>query len=201
MRSTILGLLALTLALAQPSLATAQAAPADTDRPRQSWTSDRRAFAVGDVITILVDEFTLASANKGDFASDRRTRDLGVGVTQNVTSTVPDVRGNVSSTNAAESRRRGEAVRQNRFQGEMTARVMEVTPGGLLRLEGRKLLHIDDAREELSVAGWVRPQDISSRNQVDSWRIADAELVYTSSAALGRPRGGILGRVLGRIWP
>ena len=200
MRSAIAIVLA---ALALPAQAAAQGAPAaeEASRPRQSWTSDRRAFAVGDVVTVLVDEFTLASANRGDFASDRRSRDLGVAVSQNVTDALPDVRASVGSTNSAESRRRGDAMRQNRFQGEMTARVMEVTPAGLLRLEGRKLLHIDDAREELSVAGWVRPQDISSRNQVDSWRIADAELVYTSSAALGRPRGGILGRVLGRIWP
>jgi hypothetical protein len=34
---------------------------------------------------------------------------------------------------------------------------------------------------------------------VDSWRVADAELVYTSSGQ--RPRGGILGRMLGAIWP
>lgn len=189
------------VALLLPGIAAAQAAAPEESRPRQSWTSDRRAFDVGDVVTVLVDEYTLASANKGDYASDRRSRDLGAGVSQTASAAIPDVRAAVGTSNSAESRQRGEAMRQNRFQGEMTARVVEIGPTGLLRIEGKKLLHVDDAREELSVVGWVRPQDISSRNTVDSWRIGDAELVYTSSGSLGKPRGGIIGRMLGKIWP
>jgi flagellar L-ring protein FlgH len=168
---------------------------------RQSWTSDRRDFVTGDVITVLIDEHTLASANQGNFASDRRFRDLGVGVSQTATAAIPNVRGQVGSSNQAESRQRGEATRQNRFQGEMTVRVVGVEEGGLLRIEGNKVVDIDRNAEELTLRGVIRPQDVTSGNMIDSWRVADAELVYTARGRLGRPRGGIVGRVLAAIWP
>jgi hypothetical protein len=60
---------------------------------------------------------------------------------------------------------------------------------------------LDRARQELSLTGWVRPQDITTNNLLESWRIADAELVYTSSGDLGRPRGCIFSRIIWGIWP
>lgn len=169
---------------------------------RQSWTSDRRDFRVGDVITVLVDEYTLATANQGTFSSDRRFRDARVGARQTVVPTAPSGGGiEFSTANAGESRQRGEAIRQNRFQGEMTVRVLEIDPTGLLRIEGTKVVNIDKNREELVLRGWVRPQDVSSQNLLDSWRVGDAELVYTSKGPLSRPRGGIISRIIGAIWP
>ena len=56
---------------------------------RASWTSDRRDFVEGDVITVLIDEYTVAASNQGDFASDRRFRDLGVGASQSIIAGLP----------------------------------------------------------------------------------------------------------------
>ena len=169
--------------------------------PRRSWTADRQEFAVGDVITVLIDEYTLASANKGSFASDSRSRDLGLGVGQNVTAAIPPLSADVSSSSDARSQSRGEATRQNRFQGEMTVRVTEIDPAGLVRVEGLKVIDIDGSREELVLRGWVRPQDVSPGNLIDSWRLGDAELVYTGKGGIDKPRGGIIGKLLGALWP
>lgn len=185
--STLLGLLLLGLAISAAEVAA---------QSRQSWTSDRRDFAEGDVITVLIDEYTLAAANQGDFASDRRFRDLGVGVSSAATA---GMGADVSTTNQAESRRRSEASRQNRFQGEMTVRVVGIEAGGLLRVEGKKTVNIDKTTEELLLKGLVRPEDVTDRNMVDSWRVGEVELVYTSSGT--SPKGGIIGRILGAIWP
>lgn len=175
------------------------AGAAEAQTARQSWTSDRRDFGPGDVITILIDEYTLAASNQGEYASDRRFRDLGVGVGQSVSSAAPGGSAEVTSSNQSESRRSGEATRQNRFQGEMTVRVLSVEEGGLLRVEGRKVVNIDRSSEELLLRGLIRPQDISASNTIDSWRVADAELLYSSQGVT--PRGGILTRILGAIWP
>lgn len=181
--------------LAVIALATADSASAQT--ARRSWTSDRRDFAEGDVITVLIDEYTLAAANQGDFSSDRRFRDLGVDVGGSVG--IPNLGAGVNTDNQAESRSRSEASRQNRFQGEMTVRVVGVEEGGLLRVEGKKLVNIDDISEELVLRGLVRPDDVTTRNMVESWRIGDVELVYTTEGTA--PKGGIIGRLLGKIWP
>src|SRR5690606_8893724 len=113
----------------------------------------------------------------GNFASDRRFRDLGFGADQSVTRSIPGAGAEISSSNQNESRQRDEATRQNRFQGEMTVRVVGVEPGGLLRVEGSKTLNIDGAVEELTLTGLVRAQDVGDRNMVESWRIGETELV------------------------
>ena len=49
--------------------------PALNARPtRLNWTSDRRSFAVGDLIIVHIDEYTLASANMSDNATQRRKK-------------------------------------------------------------------------------------------------------------------------------
>lgn len=195
------------------SLAHAQESPADTAgiatativgsvsqrAPRQSWTADRRDFSVGDVITVLIDERTLATATSGEYAEDQRTRDLVARA--NIPLAVgPRGSASLGSVNDAESRQRGQSTRQNRFVGEVTVRVVSID-SGLLRIEGGRTTKVDRNVQEMTLTGWVRPQDVTATNVVESWRVGDANLVYASSGNLGRPRGGIIGRIVGAIWP
>lgn len=183
-------------------VATVAPPPAVTRTPRQSWTSPRRAFTLGDVVTVLIDEYTLASANTGNSASDNRRRDMGLDGSFSAAGSGMNARGGVSSNNRAESVQRGEAVRQNRFQSEMSVRIVALdSTTGLLQLRGSKMVDVDRNKQEVTFTGWVRPQDVSAQNQVESWRVADAELLYTAKGSLGKPKGGILGRILGAVWP
>jgi flagellar L-ring protein FlgH len=192
-------------AAATPTPATAEAATAAAApaRPRrQSWTSSRRSFIEGDVLTVLVDEHTLAAALKGANNSDRRYRDLGVSVGGGVSMPIPDINADIGTTNSAESRQRGDLTRENRFRGEMSVRIMEIDPRtGLMRIEGTKIVAVDKHREELALTGWARPQDVSHANLLDSWRIADAELLYTSTGNLGKPSQSMISRILSIFWP
>jgi flagellar L-ring protein precursor FlgH len=83
----------------------------------------------------------------------------------------------------------------------MSLRVTSVEPGGRLRVEGTKVINVDRNEEKIDLKGWVRAQDVSSSNLVDSWRIADAQIVYTSSGSMSKPKGGIIGKLLGALWP
>lgn len=191
---------ALLLLALLPAPGEAQGAPTRT--ARQSWTADRRDFAVGDVITVLVDESTLAATNKGDLSSDRRYRDATVAVGGRMPSApLPSVGADFGTQNDAESRQRGEVTRQSRFRAEMTVRVTEIEPGGRLRVEGTKVVSVDKNREELSLRGWVRAQDVSADNLIESHRVGDAEIVYSSKGSLGKPKGGMISKLLGALWP
>jgi flagellar L-ring protein precursor FlgH len=182
------------------------ASAADTtveSRPaRRSWTADRREFAVGDIITVLVDEFTLAAARTDDNAVDRRRRDAALGASaQAQGSALGDAAASFGTSNNAESRRRGDAVRENRFASEISVRITGIDPNGLLRIEGRKLVNVDKNSQEITLTGWVRPQDVGPYNTIASSRVGDAELLYNSKGNLGKPRGGIISRILGALWP
>ena len=169
---------------------------------RRSWTADRRDFVVGDIITVLLDEFTLASADLSDVAFDRRRRDVDIAVGgSGLAASIPATGAGFSTRNDADSRRRGEASRANQFRGEISVRVTEIGPNGLMRVEGEKLVAVDKNQQEIQLSGWVRPEDVSAGNLIESYRVGDAQLVYSSKGSLGKPKGGILGRILGAIWP
>lgn len=165
---------------------------------RASWTSDRRNFVVGDIITLLIDDYTISTAIKDNIASDQRNR--GLGVTVRIPNTGTRIAG-IDSRNDAVQQQRGQQRRENRFQNEMSVRVVSVGQNGLLEVRGTKLIDVDKSRQNVVFSGWVRSQDINSRNMVESYRVADAELTYTSPGSLAKPKQGIISRILGAFWP
>lgn len=161
-----------------------------------SWTSDRHGIRAGDIITVLVDEHLLASAQTDESATQMRDRDLGLSAAMPGSNSG----GTLRTRNDVADRNRGEASRTQRFSGEISARVLEVSPNGLARIEGTKKVQIDKVEEDLVVRGWVRPQDISLNNTVESWRISDQEILLTSNGNLGKPKG-FWSKLLNWIWP
>jgi flagellar L-ring protein precursor FlgH len=206
---SLVALLALALSLALPcraplsaqdtTAAGAAAVPAATPAPRRSWTSDRVPLAVGDVVTLIIDERTLASAGLRDADAEQRGRTMDVNLaTPGGGGTAAGVR----SSNDADSRRSGETVRQNTFRSELSTRVVAVSPTGMIQLKGTKRVQLDKSVQLVTITGWVRARDISpSTNTIESYRLADAEIAYSQEGSLGKPRGGIITRMLGKVWP
>ena len=171
--------------------------PVAAIKPRESWTADRRNFVVGDIITILIDDYTISTAVKENSASDNRTRGLSV----NAKLPTSSKQVGIDSRNSADQQQRGAARRENRFQNEMSVRVVALGPNGLLQLKGTKKIDIDKALQDIVFTGWVRAQDVSTSNVIESSRVADAQLGYASPGPLGKPKQGIVTKVLGAFWP
>jgi flagellar L-ring protein precursor FlgH len=169
----------------------------------RSWVSDRREFAVGDVVTVLVDDYTITSAIKDDQASQRRSRDLDLGVNVNTggASLPTAISARIGSRNDAAAQNRGEARRENRFQSEMSVRVVAVNPNGTFQVRGARKVDVDKGRQDVTLTGWVRPQDVSTANTVESSRIADAQITYLSPGPLGKPKQGLVTRIVSLVWP
>jgi flagellar L-ring protein precursor FlgH len=166
-------------------------------KPRESWTADRRTFVVGDIITILIDDYTISTAVKENSATDNRTRGLSV----NAKLPTSSKQVGIDARNNADQQQRGSARRENRFQNEMSVRVVAVGPNGLLQLKGTKKIDIDKALQDIEFTGWVRAQDVSTSNVIESSRVADAQLGYASPGPLGKPKQGMITKVLGAFWP
>jgi flagellar L-ring protein FlgH len=207
--------LALTVASATAAFAQAPAAapaqrggpstmpPADSTAPRRkaprSWTTDRRDFAVGDIITVIVDERTAASANKETVATDQKRRKMDFDASLPAPATGKNA--GISSSNDGSSRQNGEATRGNDFVGEISVKVMAISKEGNLQVKGSKTVDVDKNKQLMTLSGWLRPQDVSTTDYAPSARIAEAQLTYTAQGSLGKPRGSILTRVLGVVWP
>lgn len=195
--------LAVALAGASPAMAQTSGNDAVTRAPSFDWTADRRQFGTGDIITVLIDERTLASANQSSTATRNSSRRSNVtaGYGPSVIGSRAGAGGEFNSGNRGESSERGQTTRQDRLTTEITARVVAIDPNGVLHIEGTRRLVIDQHEQEVTLTGMIRPNDIAPGNIVESWRVADAQISYASNGKLGRPSGGILGRIIGWIWP
>ena len=180
---------------ATPTTASAPVTPGTVNRV--SWASDRRAFVVGDLITVLVDDYTIASAIKEHIATDQRTRDLSA----NATLPPFSRSAGVGTRNGANETQRGTARRENRFQNELSVRVVGIEPNGLLKIRGTKLIDVDRQKQDVALTGFIRPHDISVTNVIQSARIADAQVTYVSPGSLGKPKQGLVTKVVGLVWP
>ncbi len=187
---------ALVAAALSPGAASAQV-PAGPPAPDFGWLADGRRFQIGDIVTVVVDEFTAASADRSTSAIEDRRTDAGVGVRMNASGGD----GTLGSFLGNESLQRGRDYRQDRLNSEVSVRVTEVEPNGALRVEGRKLLTIDEHEQEVTVRGVIRPQDITSENTVESWRIAEVEVLYATDGSLAKADKSLIGRLLGWIIP
>lgn len=177
--------------------------PSRPSRHLMSWTADRREYNVGDIITVLVSEATLASATKSQTGSDQTTRknDMAIDPPKVGTSALPSIDATLSTGKNSSSKQTGDASRTTNFRGDISVRVVSVDKNGLLQIKGSKLVDVDKNKQTLDLTGWVRPEDITTDNLVASERVADAQLTYSLSGQLGKTRGGIIGRIVSVFWP
>ena len=164
---------------------------------RESWTTDRRIFVVGDVITILIDDYTISTAVTENNATDTRTS--GVSITANLPTGSKG--GGLDSRKKSDQQQRGSAKRENRFQNEMSVRVAAIGAGGLLQLKGTKKINVDKNSQDILMTGWARVQDISTQNVIESSRVADLQVGYAAVGTLGKPSRSIIMKLLGGVLP
>jgi flagellar L-ring protein precursor FlgH len=209
----VTALIALTMLLAQRGHAqarrdsvvvapTAPAAALNARPTRLNWTSDRRAYTVGDLIIVHIDEYTLASANITDNATQRRRRNTDFQLVTPGASAATAPGAEFATSNNGESTQRGDRSRQLRLDGEITARVMSIDPvSGVLTIKGTKTIGVDKEQQMITFAGAVRPQDLTGANAIASSRVADAKLDIANKGSLGKAKQGIVGRIISALWP
>lgn len=143
-------------------------------------TSDSRAFRVGDIVTVALQETTQASKkagtsfNKGSSVAVSALNVLGKALPKTAIDAGADRSFNGDST----------STQQNALSGAITVIVQEVLPNGLLRVQGEKTLTLNQGEEFVRLRGFLRAADIDSNNQVSSLRIANARIAYSAQGTL-----------------
>lgn len=165
------------------------------------WLSDRRMLRVGDLVTVLVDEYALASANKTSTASQDRSLSNKLGASAAGATMNKGANVSLSTGSSVSSSDRGQTLRQDRLTAEVTVRVDSIDSSGLAHVEGSKQVVLDDQVQRITLKGLLRPADVMAGNVVDSWRLADVRIAYVPRGKLGKPHRSILAAILGILWP
>jgi flagellar L-ring protein precursor FlgH len=145
-----------------------------------SLTSDARAFRVGDVVTVLLQETTQASKKAGTSFSKGSSVAVAplAALGKSFPKTAIDISADRSFNGASTS------TQQNALSGAVTVLVQEVLPNGLLRVAGEKRLKLNQGEEFLRLAGYLRAADIDNDNQVSSLRVANARIAFSGQGTL-----------------
>ncbi|MCO2012620.1 flagellar basal body L-ring protein FlgH [Pseudomonas aeruginosa] len=175
----------------------------------QNLYDDRKAFRVGDIITITLNEKTQASKKaNSDIQKDSKTK---MGLTSlfgsGMTTTNPIGGGDLSLSaeygGSRDAKGDSQAGQSNSLTGSITVTVAEVLPNGILSVRGEKWMTLNTGNELVRIAGLVRADDIATDNTVSSTRVADARITYSGTGAFAdASQPGWLDRFfLSPLWP
>ena len=163
---------------------------------------DRKAGRVGDILTVRLQESTNASKNSATSTAKTTEVELAnpvVSGTNITTNGIPLFQGTLSGDSAFDGS--GSSSQSNSLLGDITVTVVERLPNGNLRIRGEKWVTLNQGREFIRLSGIIRPDDIEPDNSLYSYRIADAQITYSSKGVLADAnRMGFISRFFNSVF-
>jgi flagellar L-ring protein precursor FlgH len=178
----------LALALLVPLQPQAEAASLWSDQA--SMFGDRKARAVGDSLTIVISESSVASrsGNAANSKSASAQMNAGTGIFK----WIDDAQVNSSDSFKNE----GKITNSNTVSGRITVQVTAVKPNGNLLVSGTQSINQNGEEQKITITGEVRPEDISADNAVLSSNVANAQLRIDGKGPIAsKQRQGILTQI------
>jgi flagellar L-ring protein precursor FlgH len=173
--------------------------------------TDRKARQVGDIVVVRIVEDPQASLN----ANTNVSRSSGINaklkflgymdalaeknprLAQN-----PGVDDLISSELGSEFKGSGTSDREGYIKAYVSAVVVKVFPNGNLFINGKREIKVNNEAQYIALSGIVRPEDITSTNEVSSTYVADARIYYSGVGAVSdKQKPGWMGKVVDHVWP
>jgi len=163
----------------------------------ESLYKDKKAFKIGDVLTVNVMESASASHNANTKAS--KTSSAGVSWGAQKSTGVPFQDFSISGKENMQGG--GGSARSGDLTGHITVRVAEVLPNGNLVINGNRVITVNDEKQIMEITGIVRPEDVTAENTVLSTLVADAQIKYTGNGAVSeKAKVGLISRLLSMLF-
>lgn len=152
---------------------------------QRSLFGDRRAAAPGDILTVVIEINDSANISNSTARGRTGSQSMGVpqllGLTQSIDSRLPDgasLANAVDMSSASSFQGQGTVSRNEQLTLRVATTIIERLPNGVLRIEGTQEVRVNNELRELIVTGYIRPEDISRRNEISYDRIAGARISY-----------------------
>lgn len=170
------------IAVLAPALAIA-----DVATGYRSLYADRKAYAIGDTVQILVVESTQAQSAAGTGANSATELSLAARADNSAAAGALALAGEAGGN--------GQTSRSGSVRTVVTAQVSGITAEGNLVLDANQEVVINDEQQRIRIHGIARRLDITADNYVPSNRLAQASIrIEGSGSVSGAQRPGILFR-------
>lgn len=157
----------------------------------KSMVADRHANKVGDILTIIVAESATSSNQASNAVSKKNDISTKPGIGP-LLQNLPAFGFSGSEANTAS----GSTSRSSNFITKMTVSVTKVLPNGNLEIQGTRDVQTNKEKQQITLTGTVRQDDIASDNTILSTYVADAKIVHIGSGPIGsRMKEGIISKI------
>ena len=188
-----------TLPATQPIAAPSNGSIFQAEQGYAAYHEGTRARRVGDPLTIVLVERTVASKSAGSKLDSKGGFSLTPPSTGNLSQFLPS---DIAMSGSRGFNGGGTADQSNALSGEVSVTVAEVFPNGTMLVQGQKRVTLNRGDEFVSIKGIIRIADIDANNRVASTRVADARIAYTGKGDVARAsRQGWLSRFFQTISP
>lgn len=183
-KATIMSLI-LALGLLVPLQPAAESSSLWSDQA--SLFGDRKARAVGDSLTIIINESS--SASRTGNSSNSKSGNVSVTAGTGLLTFIDDVSASSKDSFVSE----GKINNTNRVTGRITVQVTAIRPNGNLVIAGTQTIKQNNEVQRITITGEVRPEDVSVDNTVYSSSVANAQLKIEGKGPINsKQRQGIL---------
>ena len=159
----------------------------------RAFFADQRAGRVGDILTVQIDIDDSATTSNSSTSSRASSAGLGVphffGLESSLGKLFP---GGYDPANAIETKSTdsnagaGAVTRKDKISLTIAAIVTQVLPNGNMVIQGTQEVRTNNEIRQLTVAGIVRPEDISAANTIKPTQIAEARINYGGRGDISR---------------
>lgn len=141
--------------------------------------TDAKAVRLHDVLAVVVTE-SLAASTAGQVKNSRASN-----ASSNITALFGALKANnamqnlLGQTSASGLTAQGQSTTNSSLATTFGAEVVDVLPNGMLVVQATRQLTFSQQTQLIKLRGLVRPEDVSSQNQVQSTAMTDLELEVT----------------------
>lgn len=155
------------------------------DGNSRNMAADKKAFAVGDVLSIIVQESSSATKDNNTKTSKKSAIDASIDTflySPNAShfltkrGQLPALKLNASQDFDGS----GKINNSERIIARIAVRVVDVLPNQNLVIEGKRQTSFAGETQDVILRGIVRPFDITANNTVFSFNVADASIRFVS---------------------
>ena len=150
-----------------------------------SLFGDRRAARRGDILTVVIEINESAEISNRSARSRSGSESMSVpsllGLDDVVDARLPQsgsLSEGVAANSTSNSSGDGSVKRNEKLTLRIAATVVEELANGVVRIEGSQEVRVNFEIRELLVSGYVRPADVSRKNEITYDKIASARVSY-----------------------
>jgi flagellar L-ring protein precursor FlgH len=165
--------------------------------------ADKRAASVGDILTVIVQENTVA--NKNNETSTEKKSGLSAAISSFLYPGFVQYKGaNPSVSYSSDLKHDGSGTINNSesIVAHIAVRVSDVLPNGNLVIEGKRETSFSGEHQTIMLHGVVRAEDVSAQNTVLSYNVTDASIqIIGKGTVTDSQNKGWFTRILEKVYP